>query len=185
MSNINRQRINTAHPALRAELAEIETELNTKILTGRAKVRFTFVLRTEAEQAALWSQGRNNLTITNRLRRQANMAPITERENRRIVTNAKPWESCHNYGFAVDICLMIDGKEASYDIVADLDGDGFSDWMEVVKCFKSKGWVWGGDWQRFKDYPHFEKTFGLSVKQMKARYDAEKFVFGTKYIVIN
>lgn len=27
----------------------------------------------------------------------------------------------------------------------------------VVKLFKSRGWIWGGDWTSGKDYQHFEK----------------------------
>jgi hypothetical protein len=27
----------------------------------------------------------------------------------------------------------------------------------LVRSFKSRGWVWGGDWKNFKDYQHFEK----------------------------
>jgi peptidoglycan L-alanyl-D-glutamate endopeptidase CwlK len=29
--------------------------------------------------------------------------------------------------------------------------------------FKKYGWEWGGDWTSFKDYPHFQKTFGKSI----------------------
>jgi peptidoglycan L-alanyl-D-glutamate endopeptidase CwlK len=39
--------------------------------------------------------------------------------------------------------------------------------MEVVAIFKKYGYAWGGDW-RFKDSPHFEKTFGYSTTQLKA-----------------
>lgn len=51
-------------------------------------------------------------------------------------------------------------------------GDGQSDWMEVVKIFKMYGWQWGGDW-KFVDKPHFEKTFGLSIKQLQKMYAAQ------------
>ena len=27
----------------------------------------------------------------------------------------------------------------------------------VVRIFKEKGWTWGGDWRKLKDYQHFEK----------------------------
>jgi len=43
--------------------------------------------------------------------------------------------------------------------MVDFDGDGKSDWMEVVDGFKSILDVeWGGDWKSFKDRPHFEKS---------------------------
>jgi DNA polymerase III delta prime subunit len=36
----------------------------------------------------------------------------------------------------------------------------------LVKIFKSYGWEWGGDW-KFTDMPHFQKTYGLSIKQLQ------------------
>ena len=48
----------------------------------------------------------------------------------------------------------------------DFDKDGQADWMEVVKIFEKYGWFWGGNFRTFKDYPHFEKTFGLTTKQL-------------------
>lgn len=59
-------------------------------------------------------------------------------------------------------------------------------WMEVVNFFKSRGWAWGGDW-RFKDSPHFQKTFGLSIATAKARMKAGDVIVdnGVTYININ
>ncbi len=34
--------------------------------------------------------------------------------------------------------------------------NGKSDWLEVVEIAKTLGFEWGGDWKRFKDYPHLE-----------------------------
>ena len=73
------------------------------------------------------------------------------------VTNAKGGQSIHNYGFAVDMVLIIDGKIASWDIKKDWDNDKISDWDECVKIFAKHGWTWGGSWVKFKDFPHFEK----------------------------
>jgi len=65
-----------------------------------------------------------------------------------------------------DICLLLNnGTEVSWDWKADLDEDGESDWMEFVDLAKSKGYVWGGDW-RFKDRPHFQKTFGYHWREL-------------------
>lgn len=30
---------------------------------------------------------------------------------------------------------------------------------QLVKEFKERGWIWGGDWKNLKDYQHFEKKF--------------------------
>ena len=56
--------------------------------------------------------------------------------------------------------------------------------MQVTNYFKSKGWTWGGDWTSFKDAPHFEKNFGLTWQQMKAKITSGAFTVenGNKYI---
>jgi len=28
---------------------------------------------------------------------------------------------------------------------------------KIVKAFKERGWIWGGDWESLKDYQHFQK----------------------------
>jgi len=50
----------------------------------------------------------------------------------------------YNYGFAVDICLIVDGK-ASWDTAKDWDNDQVADWYECVKIFALHGWEWGGN----------------------------------------
>lgn len=181
---ITNTRINTAHPAMRTHLINAVNECN-QALTGRAMLRLAYVERSDLVQRALFSQGRNNLTVTNKLRRLAKLPNITEKENRKVVTNAKEWESFHNFGLATDIVLIIDGKQVSYDMAADMDGDGFSDWMECVAIFKKHGFKWGGDWTRFKDYPHFEMTFGYTVKQLNALRLAGKLTNGFVNIKTN
>jgi peptidoglycan L-alanyl-D-glutamate endopeptidase CwlK len=89
------------------------------------------------------------------------------------VTNSRGGFSFHNYGLAIDIVLIVDGKSASWEIKKDFDGDGKADWMEVVAIFKSFGWEWGGDW-KFYDAPHFQKTLGYSVRQLLALHQAGK-----------
>jgi len=72
-----------------------------------------------------------------------------------------------------DIVLILDkdgdGKfeTASWDVKSDFDGDGKSDWMEVVAIFKRHGWEAGIDW-KFYDAPHFQKTLGYSIAQLQA-----------------
>jgi len=147
MDTITLARIELLHPKLRTEAKEIYSDI-CKALKGRSAVRFTHTLRTIAEQDALYAQGRT--------------APG------KIVTNAKGGKSYHNYGLAIDICLIIDGKEASWDTTKDFDKDGISDWMEIVTIFKSRGWEWGGDFVSIKDTPHFQKTFGYTTAKLKS-----------------
>lgn len=162
MDKITEERISHLHPKIREEIKAVIEEAN-KALTGKAQVRISQGLRTIAEQDALYAQGRTT-------------------KGTKIVTNAKGGSSYHNYGLAVDIVLIIDKKDASWDTVKDYDGDKVSDWMEVVSIFKKYGYVWGGDFRSIKDSPHFEKSFGFSVAQLFEKFKKKDFISGTEYV---
>lgn len=161
------ERIALLHPKLREEATEMYEEICQR-LTGKAMCRFSFTLRTFAEQDALYAQGRT--------------------KPGKVVTKAKGGLSMHNYGLAIDVVLLLDRDgdgvhtEASWDTKGDYDADGVSDWMEIVQVFKEHGWEWGGDW-KFYDAPHFQKTFGKSVRELLALYNAKK-VDANNYVLI-
>ncbi|VXC25744.1 Peptidoglycan L-alanyl-D-glutamate endopeptidase [Flavobacterium sp. 9AF] len=136
MDKYTEQRIKKLHPSVRNEVKNIIEECN-KALTGKAKIRITQGLRTFKEQDDLYNIGRT--------------------KKGKKLTRAKGGQSIHNYGFAVDICLIIDNKQASWDTLKDWDNDQVADWFECVKIFAKFGWNWGGNWKNFKDLPHFEK----------------------------
>ena len=159
MDKISLERIQKLHPKLRVEATNILGEIEV-ILKGKAACRFTFTLRTFAEQQALYNQGRTTKGA--------------------IVTNAKAGQSLHNYGLAIDFALIVDtDHNGSYDFTSwstttDYDLDKVADWMEVVAIFKRYGWEWGGSWKSFKDLPHFQKTFGYTWKQCLALHNTGK-----------
>jgi peptidoglycan L-alanyl-D-glutamate endopeptidase CwlK len=96
----------------------------------------TCTARSNAEQAQLYAQGRT--------------APG------RRVTNARPGESAHNVtgeggkaaAEALDVVPLRGGKPVWEDT------DPI--WLRVGEIGKSVGMKWGGDWQTFKEYPHFQ-----------------------------
>ncbi|MEK3792516.1 M15 family metallopeptidase [Paenibacillus sp. FSL R7-0204] len=102
-------------------------------------IRITQGLRTIAEQNALYAQGRTT------------KGPI--------VTNARGGYSWHNFGYAIDFVLI----DSAYDMKADKFINKVADWSEVAQLAKTIGFEWGGDWTSFKDYPHFQMTFGLTL----------------------
>ncbi len=144
-------RIQLLHPRVRLEVQDMYEEI-CKALTYTTYCRFTHTLRTFAEQDKLYAQGRTELGS--------------------IVTNARGGKSYHNYGLAIDM-VLIDGLHTSWEVDKDFDGDGKADWMEVVTIFKQYGWEWGGDW-KFSDKPHFQKTFGYSIVELKRLYDVRR-----------
>jgi peptidoglycan L-alanyl-D-glutamate endopeptidase CwlK len=162
MDKITLERINLLHPKLREEASEIYKEI-CEALKGRAICRFSHTLRTYAEQEALFLQ-------------------------KPKVTNARGGQSYHNFGQAIDIVLLVDKDKngtfetASWETNVDFDGDGVADWMEVVKIFKLHGWAWGGDFKSIVDRPHFEKTFGKTVKELDFLFRSGK-VDKNKYVI--
>ncbi|MEF2969323.1 M15 family metallopeptidase [Paenibacillus sp. M1] len=104
------------------------------------EIRITWGYRSAAQQQEMYKQGRT---------------AASKAKGEKVVTQAKPGESNHNYGLAVDF-VRIKGR---YNMIADIDHDGIADWIEVVTQAKLLGSAWGGDRKSFKDYPHFEMMF--------------------------
>lgn len=154
------ERIGTLHPKIRKTVLDAYTHINNKLLGRGVRLRFVWTMRTFEEQAELYAYGRTNL--------------YNDRGRRLLkVTNAAPGQSMHNYGLAWDIVILLDHnkdgvfEDARWDTKSDFDGDGKADWIEVADYFKSIGAVWGGDWKKFPDAPHFEMTFGHTWRTLK------------------
>ncbi|UNK19706.1 M15 family metallopeptidase [Paenibacillus sp. N3/727] len=111
------------------------------------KIIITDGYRSGEEQNRLYKQGRS-----------------TEGD---IVTNAQAGESMHNYGLAIDFALQLKDGSVIWDMEYDGNGNGKSDWMEVVAIAKDLGFQWGGDWTNFPDYPHLQMDFGLTIRDLK------------------
>ena len=158
------QRIALLHPKLRFEVLKMYKEI-CEAVSGRVVVRFSHTLRTILEQNNLFEIGRS--------------LPGA------IVTWARGGFSFHNYGLAIDIVLLVDKdgngtfETASWSTIADFDGDGKEDWMEVVEIFQKYKWQWGLINRQGKRYdkPHFQKTFGYTIAQLqKMPKDKEGYV---------
>lgn len=152
------ERIKLLHPKVREEVLHAYKHINNKLLGNNVRLRFTSTLRNFSEQESLYAMGRT--------------------KPGKMVTFAKQGHSMHNYGLAFDIVLLInndshtDFETAVWNIDKDFDNDTVADWLEAVAYFKKIGWSWGGEWKTFKDYPHFQKTFNYSAKQLLEKYNA-------------
>lgn len=172
MDKLTLERIQTLHPKLRKRALIAYTEANNVLGKG-VRLRFSQVYRTAQEQNSLFAQGRT--------------------KPGKRVTNAKAWESSHNYGFAFDVVLLYDKdgdgnfEEVSWDMKRDGDKDGIPDWLEITRVLEKHGFrngfiTNGKKW----DFPHFQDTFGYSWKQLKVIVEAGKtikeIINGKEYI---
>lgn len=81
----------------------------------------------------------------------------------RIVTNAKAGDSTHQYRIAYDVVPLRDGKP-----VWSTSGADGALWQKVGELGKSQGLAWAGDWKKFKEFPHFQYTDGLTLAELRA-----------------
>lgn len=86
--------------------------------------------RTMEEQAELYAQGRT--------------------KPGRIVTHARPGQSAHNYGLALDAVPMLAGKP-QWQTSSPL-------WQQFGRLARAAGCEWAGDWKRFREFPHVQMT---------------------------
>lgn len=71
-----------------------------------------------------------------------------------MATRAGAWQSCHQYGLAVDSAPIRDGK---------LQWNMSDDWTRRAyelygELGRQAGLTWGGDWRSIKDYVHLEAS---------------------------
>ena len=104
------------------------------------RLRISQGLRTIKEQDDLYAQGRTRPG--------------------KIVTNAKGGDSFHNYGLAIDVVIINPNGTANWSRLS----------ADVVRIAAQEGFEWGGNWRTFKDYPHFQMTFGQTIEQLKVKH---------------
>lgn len=110
--------------------------------------------RTWEEQAKLYAQGRSSPG--------------------KIVTNAKPGYSNHNFGVAVDMGVFKNGKYL--DENSPKESEEFH--RKAAEIAKKYNISWGGDWSSFKDYPHFEYKTGKTLAEMRQLISEGKDILG-------
>lgn len=119
---------------------ESALELIKRAYEENIYAQITSGFRSMEEQAALFGQGRKTYIYNGKEYGDL---------SKPIVTRAKPGQSNHNFGIAVDFVLMSeDGSKPLWEVN--------DKWMRVVEIGKELGFEWGGDWISFKDNPHLE-----------------------------
>lgn len=121
-------------------------------------VRIISGTRTYGEQTALYRIGR------------------TKGGKGSIVTNARAGQSNHNFGLSWDIGVWT--PEHGY--VGDKAGEPVALYRQVATKAKTLGLAeleWGGDWQRFKDLPHYQYTLGYGIGTIRAKFESGAGLF--------
>lgn len=131
------------HPVV----AEKQNKLVERARKNGIKIIITEGYRSKERQDELFEQGRSTAG--------------------QIVTSARGGESYHNYGLAIDFAIRVSADKVIWDMDYDGNGNGKSDWMEIVEIAKELGFEWGGDWASFPDYPHLQYDFGYSIAELQ------------------
>jgi len=143
---VSSRRITDCHPMLQPLVHKFQENC----IRAGLDVLITCTWRAPVEQAALYAQGRTRPG--------------------KIVTNARPGESAHNFmlnglpaALAIDVVPLRNGKP-----VWGLGGDGIDEnpadderddlelWQRVVKAGEDAGLESASRWQSFKEWPHFD-----------------------------
>ena len=91
----------------------------------------------------------------------------------KIVTNAKPGYSNHNFGIAVDMGVFESGKYL--DSSSPSKAEAFH--RKASEIAEKYNIEWGGSWRSFKDYPHFEYRTGKTLSQLRQLVQEGKDIF--------
>lgn len=143
--SLSLRRLDRLHPAVRtrgAALLDLCSHAGLAVLVSQG-------MRTWEEQNALYAKGRT-------------VPPLGRKF---VVTMAKGGQSYHNFGLAFDIVVLDAVGKADWDI-------NHPGWRTAGALGKSVGLEWGGDWTKLKDFPHFQYTGGLSLRQCCDLYPA-------------
>ena len=121
--------------------------------------------RLQKEQDAFWAQGREPLPVVNAFRDIAGLPHIGPMQNMKTITDVRV--STHQFGLAFDVALKGQKGGVHWDVKADINAKGGTDYDELGKLGESLGLIWGGRFRR-RDLVHFEWTGGLTLNELKA-----------------
>lgn len=132
---INSRNIDDLHPYV----AKLCHKFVKQCAAVEIDVIITSTYRDAESQAALFSQGR---TVPGK-----------------IVTNAKPGQSFHNYRCAFDFCPIVNGK-------AQWDRPELFERCGVIA--EGLGLIWAGRWTTMKELAHCQYTGGLTLADLQS-----------------
>lgn len=123
--DVSMQRINTLNPKLIAPA----TRVFEKCVKNKIPIYVVWGSRTLEQQDLLFRYGR---TIPGH-----------------ILTTRRAGYSAHNYGLALDFCLLFNTEMLSWEEVYNRDY-WRNKWLKVVRYFEEEGWESGWRWPSFE-----------------------------------
>lgn len=138
----NYQKLGLLYPDVRVRVIRLYQDMYANF---QRLMRCTHSLRSIDEQQALYNQGRKN--------------------NLQVVTRAKPMQSWHNYGCAIDSCFA--GLDP-YLEKEDKDSATFA-WSRYGSLGEAHGMKWGKNWH---DLPHLELSYGVTISEAQDLYES-------------
>ena len=141
------------------EFRPLADKLLARIEKNGLNAFIVFTSRAPVEQGALWRQGRSGFTVKGTIRRlrkgswferaQADALEAAGAQKRgEVVTWALPYESPHQFGYAIDLCPVVNGVPMWNRL------DLFRAFGEIGR--DELGLEWGGSWETKPDFGHFE-----------------------------
>lgn len=124
--------------------------------TNELQLRVAQGFRTYAEQWAIFAQGR----------KKDHGGQWVVFDKKKIVTQARGGESYHNFGLAIDSCVM--GDDPFLEKYSRDDRDFL--WSDYGRICRKFDFEWGGGW-KIPDRPHAQRTYGLSLSQLQMLYE--------------
>jgi peptidoglycan L-alanyl-D-glutamate endopeptidase CwlK len=149
-----------------ALLVDKAIQLVNKSYNAGVRIAVTSGYRSLEEQAEKYGEGRKSYIYKGKEYGNPRKA---------VVSNAKPGTSYHNFGLAFDVTVFDINKNPLWNDLAA--------YKKVGLIAQSIGLTWGADWdgdkdlkdEKFIDLPHFQYTFGLSLKQLNAGEKPPKY----------
>ena len=84
----------------------------------------------------------------------------------KIVTNARAWQSYHQFRLAIDIVPSLRGQL----IWNPRTNEEWSIWNGVAAFFKNEGFSWSKEWKTFKELAHFQWGKEISLADLRKEY---------------
>lgn len=92
---------------------------------------------------------------------QAELYALGRTKPGKVVTNAPPWASYHQFGMAADGVPLRGGKPLwTYNSEA-------KEWVVFAQEADNAGLEWAGRWKRFREYVHVQYTGGKELSQLR------------------